>query len=126
MIYFQSQRAICHAPRVGTKPSLGESSSFSRLSVRVTAMNEEEKQQIPVSVVALRAESYSEGGDSIVVSLRTKYSTAERKYSVPVECFHDLIVDLRRLNAAVTPTEPDETRGKDEPFLPLDKPVAAE
>jgi hypothetical protein len=89
-------------------------------------MNEDEKQQIPVSVVAVRAESYSADGDSIVVSLRTKYSTAERKYSVPVECFHDLIVDLRRLNAAVTPKEPDEARGKDEPFLPLDIPVAAE
>ena len=89
-------------------------------------MNEEEKQNIPITVVALRAESYTATGDSIIVSLRTKYSTAERKYSVPVECFYDLIVDLRRLNAAVTPKEPDETRGKDEPFLPLDMPVAAE
>ena len=89
-------------------------------------MNEEEKQNIPVSIVALRAESYAASGDSIVISLQTKYSTAERKYSVPVECFYDLIVDLRRLNAAVTPKEPDEPCGKDEPFLPLAMPVAAE
>ena len=81
-------------------------------------MNEEEKQQIPVSVVALRAESYSEGGDSIVVSLRTKYSTAERKYSVPVECFHDLIVDLQRLNAS-------RAREPSEPLLPLEESTVA-
>ena len=90
------------------------------------ALRDEEKQAVPISVVALRAESYSADGDIIVVSLRTKYSAAERKYYIPLECFHDLIVDLRRLNAAVTPKEPDETRGKDEPFLPLDMPAAAE
>jgi hypothetical protein len=69
-------------------------------------VSDQEKKAIPVSVVALRAESYSAGGDNIVVSLRTKFSTAERKYSVPVECFQDLIVDLRRLNTAA-PDEPD-------------------
>ena len=88
-------------------------------------MSQDEKESLPVSVIALRADAYSPDGN-VVISLRTKYSSAERKYSVPIECFHDLIVDLRRLNAALTPTEPDETRGKDEPFLPLDKPVAAE
>jgi hypothetical protein len=54
---------------------------------------------LPVSVVALRAESYSPDG-SVVISLRAKFSTAERMYSVPLECFHDLIVDLQRLNAS--------------------------
>jgi hypothetical protein len=58
---------------------------------------------IPISVVALRAEDYSPDGKHIILSLTTKYSAAERKYAVPVECFHDLIVDLRRLNAASPP-----------------------
>jgi hypothetical protein len=53
----------------------------------------------PVSVISLRADGYSSEGKSLILSLTTKYSTAERKYSVPVECFHDLIVDLQRLNA---------------------------
>ena len=89
-------------------------------------MNDEEKQPAPISIVALRAESYSTDGESIVVSLRTKYSIAERKYSVPVECFHDLIVDLRRLNAS-TPSKPTDTISEqDEPLLPLDRPIAAE
>jgi len=48
-------------------------------------------------VVALRAESRSVDGKNIVISLRTKYSTAERKYSVPLECFQDFIIDLQRL-----------------------------
>jgi hypothetical protein len=52
---------------------------------------------LPVSVVALRAEACD--GTSVIISLATKYSGAERVYSVPLECFHDLIVDLRRLNA---------------------------
>jgi hypothetical protein len=56
---------------------------------------------IPISVVALRAEDYSPDGKHIILSLTTKYSAAERKYAVPVECFQDLIVDLRRLNAAI-------------------------
>jgi hypothetical protein len=62
-------------------------------------MSENGDQSTLVSVVALRAESYSAAGDNIVISLRTKHSTAERKYSIPVECFQDLIVDLRRLSA---------------------------
>jgi len=37
---------------------------------------QEEKQNLPVSVTELRAESYSTDGD-IVISLRTKYSTNE-------------------------------------------------
>jgi len=54
---------------------------------------------LPVSVLALRAEDYSPDGNSVVISLRTKFSNAERKYSVPLECLRDLIVDLQRLNA---------------------------
>jgi hypothetical protein len=51
-------------------------------------MSQDEKQTIPVSVVALRADAYSPDGN-VVISLRTKFSSAERKYSVPIECFHD-------------------------------------
>ena len=54
---------------------------------------------LPVSVVALRAESYSTDGN-VIISLRTAFSKAERKYSVPIECFHDFVVDLQRLNAS--------------------------
>ena len=54
---------------------------------------------LPVTVVALRAESYSTDGN-VIISLRTAFSKAERKYSVPIECFHDFIVDLQRLNAS--------------------------
>jgi len=78
-----------------------------------------------VSVVALRAESYSADGDNVVISFRTKYSTAERKYSVPVECFQDLIVDLQRLSAS-RHNESAEANDQAEPFLPLEMPVAAE
>ena len=54
---------------------------------------------LPVSIIALRAERYLPDGN-VVISLRTKVSSAERKYSVPLECFHDLIIDLQRLNAS--------------------------
>lgn len=60
---------------------------------------------LPVSIVALRAEGYSAEGNSVVISLRTKFSGAERKYSVPLECFHDLIVDFQRLNASSQQSE---------------------
>ena len=70
-------------------------------------MSEKVEQRGSVSVVALRAESYSAADDSIVISLHTKYSTAERTYSVPVECLQDLIVDLRRLSLSA-PTAPCE------------------
>jgi hypothetical protein len=71
-------------------------------------------EMLPISVVALRAESYSPDGDSVVISLQTKFSNAERKYLVPLECFHDLIVDLQRLNAATSPepSQRDETLGQ--------------
>jgi hypothetical protein len=63
-----------------------------------------ENKTIPISVIALRADDYSPDGKNVIISLTTKYSTAERKFSVPVECFHDLIVDLQRLNAAASAT----------------------
>jgi hypothetical protein len=59
---------------------------------------------IPVSVIAFRAEDYSPDGKNVIISLTTKYSIADRKFSVPIECFHDLIVDLQRLNAAASAT----------------------
>jgi hypothetical protein len=59
---------------------------------------------IPISVIALRADDYSPDCKNVIISLTKKYSTAERKYSVPVECFHDLIVDLQKLNAAKSAT----------------------
>ena len=62
-----------------------------------------------ISVLALRAEDYSPDGKYIVLSLVTKYSAAERKYAVPVECFHDLIVDIRRLNAAASSPQIEPT-----------------
>jgi len=75
------------------------------------------KQKLPLSVTALRAESYSADGDNIVISLRTKFSSNERKYSIPVECFRDLIIDLQRLNVA-PPTQPDKPTERSEPLLP--------
>ena len=80
-------------------------------------MSQDEKEIIPVSVIALRADAYSTDGN-VVISLRTKYSSAERKYSVPIECFHDLIVDLQRLNAS-------RAREPSEPLLPLEESTVA-
>ena len=54
----------------------------------------------PLQIVALRAESYAPEDGAVVISLRAKYSTAERKYLVPLACLHDLVLDLQRLNAA--------------------------
>jgi hypothetical protein len=72
------------------------------LVCEVSAMSEDKT--IPISVIALRADDYSPDGKNVIISLTTKYSTAERKFSVPIECFHDLIVDLQRLNAAASAT----------------------
>ena len=55
----------------------------------------------PIGVAALRADDYSPDGKSVIVSVRTKYSNVERKYSVPVDCFYDFIVDLKRLNVSI-------------------------
>ena len=61
----------------------------------------------PISVTALRADDYSPDAKNVIISLATKYSIAERKYSVPLECFYDFITDLKRLNAlkAAAPIE---------------------
>jgi hypothetical protein len=53
-----------------------------------------------ISVIAFRAERYSQDGKSIVVSFRTKFSSAKRKYLVPMECLRDFTVDLQRLDAS--------------------------
>jgi hypothetical protein len=84
----------------------------------LSAMNQDKK--IPISVIALRADDYSPDGKDVIISLTTKYSTAERKYSVPIQCFYDLIVDLQRLNASTDATsiktsiEPAVTPNSDE------------
>jgi hypothetical protein len=65
---------------------------------RNSAMSQDDT--VPVSIIALRADGYSADGKNVIISLKTKFSTAERKYSVPLECFYDLIVDLQRLNAS--------------------------
>ena len=72
-----------------------------------------------VNVVALKAEGYSADGNSVVISLRTKFSSTEQRYSVPIECFHALIVDLQRLNASRAANESAE------PLLPLEEPTIA-
>src|SRR5450756_1323857 len=72
------------------------------LVCEVSAMSQDKT--IPVSVIAFRAEDYSPDGKNVIISLTTKYSIADRKFSVPIECFHDLIVDLQRLNDAASAT----------------------
>ena len=60
----------------------------------------------PIGITALRAVGVSEDGTSIILSLTVKYSRAERTYTVPIDCFEDLIVDLRRLNATAASLNP--------------------
>jgi hypothetical protein len=57
-----------------------------------------EDKSAPVKVVALRAEEYSADDGEITICLTTKYSSRERRYSVSVDCFHDFVIDLQRLN----------------------------
>ena len=78
----------------------------------------EKLEQPVVSVVALRAEGYSAEGD-VIISLRTKYSTAERKYSIPVECFQDLIIDLQRLSLSTPIASTDKNNNEIETRLEL-------
>jgi hypothetical protein len=54
---------------------------------------------VPISVISLRVEGYTSDRSNVIISLTTKYSAAERKYSMPLECVYDFIVDLKRLNA---------------------------
>jgi hypothetical protein len=56
------------------------------------------KDEIPISVVALRADNYRHEDKTLIISLTTKYSAIERKYLVPLECLYDFIVDLQRLD----------------------------
>ena len=46
-----------------------------------------DNETVPVTVVAFRAESYSSDGKNLIISLRTKYSAAERKYNMPSRMF---------------------------------------
>ena len=80
----------------------------------------------PLSVVALRADCYSADRENVVISLRMKYSMAERKYSVPLECFRDLVVDLQRLSSATSDVPTKNTPTETAPLLPLGLPTAAE
>jgi hypothetical protein len=89
-------------------------------------MSEKVEQPAPLSVVALRAESYSAADDSIVISLRLKYSTAERTYTVPVDCLQDLIADLRQLSYLHPQWRLKKRTARTEPLLPLEPPVTAE
>ena len=84
----------------------------------MVVLSGDKEQNLPVSVTEARAESYSSGDDTVVISLRTKYSTKERKYSIPVECLRDLIVDLQRLNSIATPIQPEKPADKTEDLLP--------
>lgn len=83
------------------------------------AVNLEAKRPFPESVVTLRAEQWSADGDNVVISLRVRDSIGERKYSVPIVCLQDLIVDLRRLHASMPWTDDVES----EPLLPLGLPL---
>jgi hypothetical protein len=74
----------------------------------MSAMGQDDS--VPVSVVAFRAEALSPDGNSVLISLRTKFSVAERKYSVPLECFRDLIVDLQRLSASMESRSAEPSR----------------
>jgi hypothetical protein len=78
-------------------------------------MNQDET--LPVSIVALRADAYSPDGKSVIISLKTRFSLAERKYSVPLECFYDLIMDLRRLNASADARSSDTDARSSEPSI---------
>ena len=89
-------------------------------------MSEKVEQRLPVSVDALRVESYSVADDSIVISLRLKYSTAERTYTVPVDCLQDLIADLRQLSYLHPQWRQKKPTAQTEPLLPLEAPVTAE
>ena len=104
------------AAREAWKEAAGGLAGAAHQFTSSTTMSQDEA--LPVSVVALRAEGYSADGKSVVISLRTKFSSAERKYLVPIECFHDLIVDLQRLNAS-------KVNELAEPLLPLEGPTIA-
>jgi len=84
----------------------------------------EKADQTVVHVVGLRAEAYSAEGE-VIVSLQTKLSTAERKYSIPVECFRDLIVDLQRLSLSTLVARAETNNTETRLPLPTEWPKAS-
>ncbi len=58
-----------------------------------------EGKTLPIDVIVFRADDYSPDSKNIIISLMTKFSNAEQKYSVPIDCLYDFIADVRRLNA---------------------------
>jgi hypothetical protein len=68
-----------------------------------------QSKQIPIDVIALRANNRTPDGNNIIISLITRFST-EQAYSVPIECLKELITDLQKLNsvAGVTTTKSPE------------------
>jgi hypothetical protein len=66
----------------------------------------EQSKTLPVNLIAMRADKYAPDGKSLIISMTTKYS-AERTYSVPVECLYELIADLQKLKrpTAAVPIE---------------------
>ena len=68
-----------------------------------------QSKQIPIDIIALRANDRTHDGKNIIISLKPRYSP-EQTYSVPVECLYELITDLQNLNsskgtAAIKPLE---------------------
>jgi hypothetical protein len=80
-----------------------------------------------ISVVAFRAARYSQDGKSVLVSFRTKFSSAERKYLVPMECLRDFIIDLQRLHVSPeNPSGPSSEEAPGETLDPSSPPTATE
>ena len=80
----------------------------------LSAINQD---KIPIAVTALGVEDYSSNGKSIIIFVR--YEDTERKYSVPVECFYDLVVGLQRLRTK-------SIKSIDTPIQPVVAPKSAE
>ena len=76
-----------------------------------------------ISVVAFRAERYSQDGKSVLVSFRTKFSSAERKYLVPMEC---LRVGARLHVSPENRSEPSSEETPAETLGPSSPPTATE
>ena len=81
-------------------------------------LTEQTDQPNIVRVVGLRAEAYSAEGE-VIVSLQTRLSAAESKYSIPVECFRDLIADLQLLSLSPLIARARTNNNETETRLPL-------
>jgi hypothetical protein len=103
VLTISSNDVTCYYALPGKKLS-GHVSKGLAFCCELGAMNQD---KIPISVTALRAEDYSSDGKNIIISMKVKYTNTERMYSIPVECFYDLITDLRRLNATTGTTSID-------------------